>query len=84
MCGMKTGLGYFTAKVRRNYIFRPIIGNVSPHQDGSDSGVRIVNFATTKNSLLGLFPHRNIRKYNCTCLYRKTHNLIDHILIDSK
>jgi hypothetical protein len=31
-----------------------------------------------------MLTHRNIRKYDCTYLYRKTHNQIDHILIDSK
>jgi len=43
-------------------IFKLIIGNDSLLQDSNDNGVRIVNFATTKN--LGLkstmFPHQNI------------------------
>jgi hypothetical protein len=52
MCGMKNGLGDFTAEVRRNNIFKPIIWNESPHQDGNDSGVRIVNLATTKTHFL--------------------------------
>jgi hypothetical protein len=42
-----TALG--SAKVGRENIFKPPIGNESLHQDSNDSGVRIVNFATSKN-----------------------------------
>jgi hypothetical protein len=38
----------FNAKVGRENIFKPTIGNESLHQDSNDNGVRIVNFATTK------------------------------------
>ena len=43
---MKMLLGDFIAKVRRENIFIPTIGNESLHQDSNDNGVRIVNFAT--------------------------------------
>jgi len=43
---MKTTLGDFNAKVGRDNIFIPTIGNESLHQDSKDNGVRIVNFAT--------------------------------------
>ena len=46
---MKILLGDFNAKVGRDYIFKPIIGQDSLHQDSNDNGVRIVNFATSKN-----------------------------------
>jgi len=45
---MKILLGDFNAKVGREKIFKPTIGNVSLHQDSNDNGVRIVNFATSK------------------------------------
>ena len=41
-------LGDFNAKVGRENIFKPTIGNESLHQDGNNV-VRIVNFATSKN-----------------------------------
>ena len=41
-------LGDFNAKVGRENIFKPTIGNKSLHQDSNDNGVRIVNFATSK------------------------------------
>jgi len=50
------------------------IGNEGRHQDSNDNGVRIVNFATSKNLVLKntMFPHRNIRKYTWTSPDRKT------------
>ena len=39
-------LGDFKAKVRRENIFKPTIGNETLHQNSNDNGVRIVNFAT--------------------------------------
>jgi hypothetical protein len=46
---MKILLGDFNAKVGRENIFKPTIGNESLHQDSNDNGVRIINFATPKN-----------------------------------
>ena len=46
---MKALLGDFNTKVGREDIFKPTIGNESLHQDNNDNGVRIINFATSKN-----------------------------------
>jgi hypothetical protein len=46
---MKILLGDFNAKVGRENIFKPKIGNESSHEISNDNGVRIVNFATSKN-----------------------------------
>ena len=46
---MKILLGDFNAKVGRENIFKPTIGNESLHQESNDNGVRIVNFCTSKN-----------------------------------
>ena len=46
---MKIMLGDFNAKVGRENIFKLTIGNESLHQDSNDIGVRLVNFATSKN-----------------------------------
>jgi hypothetical protein len=43
---MKILLGDLNVKVGRENIFKPTIGHESLHQDISDNGVRIVNFAT--------------------------------------
>jgi len=49
-------------------------------------GVRLVNFATSKNLVVKstMFPHRNIHKYTWTSPDGKAHNQIDHVLIDRR
>jgi hypothetical protein len=42
-------LGDFNAKVGREDIFKPTIGNESLHEINNYNGVRLVNFATSKN-----------------------------------
>jgi hypothetical protein len=53
----------FNAKLGREDIFKPTIGTERLHQDNNDNGVRIVNFATSKNLVLKskMFPYRSIR-----------------------
>jgi hypothetical protein len=65
-------------------IFKPTIGNESLHEISDDNGVRLVNFATSKNFRVKstMFPHRKIHKYTWTSPNWKTHNQIDHILVD--
>jgi len=46
---LKVLLGDFNAKVGRESIFEPTIGNESLHQYSNDDGVRIVHFATSKD-----------------------------------
>jgi len=83
---MKILLGDFNAKVGREKVFKPKIGNESLHQHSNDNGVRIVTFATSKNLVMKstMFPHRNIHKYTWTSPDGKTHNQIDYVLIDKR
>jgi hypothetical protein len=46
---MKILLGDFNAKVDREDIFKPTVGNESLHEISNDDGVNTVNFATSKN-----------------------------------
>jgi hypothetical protein len=68
-------LGDFNAKVRREDIFKPTIGNESLHEISNGNGVRLVNFATSKNLRVKstMFSHRNIHGYTWTSPYGKTH-----------
>jgi hypothetical protein len=52
----------FNVKVGREDIFKPTIGNESLHEISNDNGVRLVNFATSKNIRVKsmMFPYRNI------------------------
>jgi len=56
---MKILLGNFNAKVGGQNIFKMTIGNESLHKDSKDNGVRLVNFATSKNLVVKstMFPH---------------------------
>ena len=69
--------------MRRENIFKPTIGQESIDQDSNDNGVRIVNFAISKNLVVKntMFLHRDILKYTWTSPDGKTHNQIDHVLI---
>jgi hypothetical protein len=83
---MKILLGDFNAKISRESIFKPTIGNQSLHKISNDNAVRIVNFATYKNLVAKstIFPHRKIHKHTWTSPERNTHNQIDHILIHTR
>jgi hypothetical protein len=79
-------LGDFNAKVGREDIFKPTIGNESLHESSNDNGSRVVNFTTSKNLRVKgtLFPHRNIHKYTWTSPDGKTYNQIGHVLVDRR
>jgi hypothetical protein len=83
---MKILLGDFNAKVGRENIFKPTIGNESLHEISNNNGVRVVNFATSKNLVVKstMLHHRNIHKHTWTSPEGNTHNQIDHILIDRR
>jgi hypothetical protein len=75
---MKILLGDFNAKVGREDIFKPTIGNESSHETNND--------ATSKNLVVKstMFPHRSFHKYTLTSPDGQTHNQIDHFLIDRR
>jgi hypothetical protein len=72
----------FQCQSRQGRHIKLTIWNESLHK----IGVRLVNFAISKNLRVKstMFPHRNIYKYNWTSPDGKTHNQIDHILIDRR
>jgi hypothetical protein len=61
---MKILLWAFNAKLGREDIFIPTIGNESLYEIGNDNGVRPVNFTTSKNFTvkITMYSHRNIHK----------------------
>jgi hypothetical protein len=75
---MKNLLGDFNAKVGREDSFKPTFGNESLHEASNDNGVRIINFATSKNLIFKstIFRHRDIRKRTWTSPDGVTHNQI--------
>jgi hypothetical protein len=83
---MKILLGDYNAKVSKEEIFKTEIRNEILHEISTDYEVRAVNFVTCKTLTVKstMFPHRNIHKYTWTSQDGKTHNQIDHILIDRR
>ena len=49
---MKILLRHFSAKLRKEDMFKPTVWNENLHQDSNDNCVRIVDFATSKNVVL--------------------------------
>jgi hypothetical protein len=68
------------------YMYKPTIRNESLHEISNDNGVRVVNFATSKNLIakVQMFPHRNVHKCTRMSPDGNTQNQIDHILIDRR
>jgi len=83
---MKILLEDLNAKLGTEGIFKRTIGNESLHQDSNDNSVRIVNFPTSKSLVVKkiMFLHRNFHKCTWTSHDGKTHNQIDHILIERR
>ncbi|PNF43831.1 hypothetical protein B7P43_G06038 [Cryptotermes secundus] len=67
-------------------ILKPMIGNESLQEFNTKNGIRVVYFATSKNLTVEstMFPHHNIHRFTWTSPDGKTHNQIDHILIDRR
>jgi hypothetical protein len=80
---IKIMLGDFNTKLD---ILKPTIGDESLHEISNDYGIRVVKFATSRNLRVKktMFPHRNIHKYTRTSPDGKTHNQIDHFLVDRR
>jgi hypothetical protein len=83
---MKILLRHFNAKVGRKDIFESSTGNESLHEISNDNGVRVIKFDTSKNLTVKstMYPHHNVHKFTWTSPDGKTHNQIDHILIDRR
>jgi hypothetical protein len=83
---MKILLRDINVKVGKEDIFKLIIMNESVHEISNDNGVRLVNFATSKNlrDKNTMFPHRTIHKYTWMSPDGKTHNQTDHSLVDRR
>jgi hypothetical protein len=83
---MKMLLRDFNAKVGREDIFKPTIGNESLHEISNNNGLRVVNFDTFKSLTVKskVLPHHNIHKYTWTSPDGKMNSQIDYILINRR
>ena len=61
---IKIILGDFIAKVGKESIYKPNIGNESLHSETNNNGIKIIHFAISKglNVRNTTFPHKDIHK----------------------
>jgi hypothetical protein len=80
----RMSLGDFSDKVDIEGIFKPTTGNEHLHEINNNNGVRVANFVTSKNLIItsAMITHRNIPTFTWTPPDGKTHNQINHILIE--
>jgi hypothetical protein len=76
----------FNAKVGKEDILKPTIGNESLHKLSNNHSVTVVNFSIPKNLTVksSMLPHHNIHIFTGMFPDGKTRNQIDHVLIDSR
>jgi exonuclease III len=57
-------IGDMNAKVGKEQIFRPVIGKNSLHKISNDNRMRLINFASSRNMVVGstMFKHKDIIK----------------------
>jgi hypothetical protein len=74
-------LEVFNAKLGRADILKPTIGNENLHRISNENEDRLSKYNRIKSTMLS---HSNIREFTSMFPDDKTHNQIDHILIDRR
>ena len=79
-------VGDFNAKVGREGIFGPTVGQHSLYEKTSANGFRLVSFAAAHNMVISStrFQHLNIHKATWRSPDLNTKNQIDHVVIDGR
>jgi len=78
-------LGDFNAKVGKESIYKPTVGNESLHNE-NNNGIKMIQFAISNglNVRSTTFPHKNIHKETWYSADSRTVNRIDHVFISNK
>jgi hypothetical protein len=80
-------LSDFSAKVSKEFIFKPTIGNESLHRFSIHNGIIVIHFATSKNLTVKstMYIHRNVYQFSWISPdVMERHIKIGHILIDRR
>jgi exonuclease III len=82
---IKIIIGVLNAKIGQEEMYRPITGKYSLHTLSNDNGIRLINFACSKNMVVAstLFNHKDIHKMTWRSPDGQTFNQIAHLLIDA-
>jgi hypothetical protein len=77
--------GDFNAKVCKESIYKPMIGNESLRNETNNNGIKMIQFAMSKglNVRRTTFPHKDIHKETWYSADGRTANQIDHVLISN-
>ena len=82
---IKIPLGDFNAKVGKEDIRKPTIGNKSLHNETNNNGIKIIQFTISKGfNLRSTFPHKDIHKETWYSADGRRVNQIDHFLISNR
>ncbi|XP_038118090.1 craniofacial development protein 2-like [Culex quinquefasciatus] len=82
---VKIVIGDFNAQVGQEEEFRPVIGKFSAHVRTNENGLRLIDFATSKNMAVRstCFQHNLRDKYTWRSP-QGTESQIDHVVIDGR
>jgi len=82
---IKIIFGDFNAKVGKESIYKPTIGNESLHNETSNNRRKMIQFAISKglNIRSAMFPHKDIHKETWYSADGRTANQINHVLINN-
>jgi hypothetical protein len=77
---VKIIIGDLNAKTDKEDSYRPTIGKYSAHTKSNDSGIRLINFASSRNMVTGstMFDHKDIHKMTWKSPERNTFNQPSH------
>jgi hypothetical protein len=83
---VKIVLGDFNPKIGQDDAFKPTTRNNSAHETSNDNGIRVVDFAVSKNMVISssYFHHKKIHKVTWCSPDQLTMNQIDHVLTDQR
>ena len=75
----------FNAKVGKESIYKPTIGNESLHNETNNNGIKIIQFVISKdlNVRSTTFPHKDIHTETWYSADGRTANQISHVLINN-
>ncbi|VVC27148.1 Endonuclease/exonuclease/phosphatase,Reverse transcriptase domain [Cinara cedri] len=83
---IKLLLGDMNAQVGKENAYKATIGKHSLHDRSNDNGIRLINFAISKNMVISStrFPRKNIHKETWLSPGGRYSSQIDHVLIENK
>jgi hypothetical protein len=79
-------IGDTNAKVGKEQIYRSVIGKHSLRKRSNDNGMRLINFDSSRNMVVGsiMFEHKDVHKRTWKSPDGNVFNKINHILIDAR